>query len=81
MPRPAERVIFAWKADADADAAIRGDNLEDDVKGRVGDWILGVVRRLGDGNEEDCERNPPDVVAELGAELLMDEVAARGLNH
>ncbi|KAG2001069.1 hypothetical protein GB937_010553 [Aspergillus fischeri] len=81
MPRPAERVIFAWKADADADAAVRGDYLEDNVKGRVGDWILGVVRRLGNGNEQDCEGDPPDVMTELGAELLVDEVAARALDR
>jgi hypothetical protein len=28
MPRAAKRVIFPWKVDADADAAVGGDNLE-----------------------------------------------------
>lgn len=32
---------------------------------------------FGDADEEHGERDPPDVVAELGAQLLVHEVAAR----
>lgn len=63
MPRAAERVILTGEPDADPDAAVGRDGLEDDVEGGVGDGVVLEVGRFGDGDEEDCYRNPPDVVA------------------
>lgn len=31
---------------------------------------------FGDSDEKNCQRDPPDIVAQLGAELLVDGVAA-----
>ena len=51
VPRAAKRRIATGGTNADADTAVPGDNFEDDVEGGVGDWVLGVVGRLRDGDE------------------------------
>lgn len=63
VPGAAERGVRGGKADADADAAVGGDDFEDDVEGREGYGVIAVVVRFGDGDEEYGERHPPDVVA------------------
>ena len=76
MPAAGETVVDAGQADADADAAVGGNDFEDDVEDRIVDGIGLELARLGDGDEEDREDDPPEIVGELAAELLADEVAA-----
>ena len=79
MPRAAERVARAGESNADADAAVGRDDLEDDVEGGVDHRVVFVIGRLGDGDEENRDGDQPDVVAQLGADLLAYEVTAREL--
>lgn len=76
VPPAGEAVVLARQADADADAAVGGDDLEDDVEDGVIDGVGLELGGLGDGDEEHGEHDPPEVVGELAAELLADEVAA-----
>lgn len=76
MPTPAEAVRHIREADADADAAVGGDDFEEDVEDGVIDWVALELGGFGDGDEEHGEDDPPDVVGELAAELLADEVGA-----
>lgn len=76
MPPAGETVILPGKADADADAAVGGDDLEDDVEDGVIEGVGLELAGFGDGDEEHGEDDPPEVVGELAAELLADEVAA-----
>ncbi len=76
MPGPAETVAIPGDADGDADAAISGHALEDDVEDGEVDGVALELGGFDDGYEEDGERNPPQVVGELTAELLAEEVGA-----
>ena len=74
MPRAAEAIFLIRQADADADTAVPGHDLEDDVEdaehGRVGLEL----RALDHHDQEDGKREPPGVVRQLRAELLPHEV-------
>lgn len=63
MPVTAKRVILTRGTNAYTDAAVRGDDLEDDVEGREGDRGGFVVGGFGDADEEYGQCYPPDVVA------------------
>lgn len=76
MPRGTERGIRTRKAHTDADATVGGDDLEYDVQGRICHGHAAVIAGFCDGNEEDRESDPPKVMAQLGAQLLVDEVTA-----
>lgn len=54
VPPAAKGAVPAGDADADADAAVGGNNFKDDVEGGVADRIAIEIGRFGDGNEEDC---------------------------
>lgn len=75
-PFPAERVVFAGISNADTYIAISGDNLEDNVQSgkRQGFWV--VMIRLGDTDEKDGKTEPPYIVAQLEAELLVVDLTA-----
>ena len=77
MPAPAKGVGHVWQADGDTDAAVAGDDFEEDVEDRVVDWIAVELGGFCYGDEEDGEDDPPEVVGQLAAELLADKVAAR----
>lgn len=81
VPAATEAVRHVGQADADADAAVCGDDLEDDVEDGVVDGVAFELAGFGDGNEEDGEHNPPQVVRQLASKLLPDEIAARLLGH
>ena len=74
MPRAAEAIFLIRQADADADTAVPGHDLEDDVEdaehGRVGLEL----RALDHHDQEDGKHDPPGVVRQLRAELLAHEV-------
>lgn len=76
VPAARERVGLIGQACADADAAVAGDDLEDDVEHRVRHGVAVEVGHLDAGNEEDREHEPPEVVRKLAAYLLPDELRA-----
>lgn len=76
MPGAREGIRGPGHTSGDADAAVGGDGLEDDVEGAEDDGVAFELAGLGDGDEEDREGDPPEVVGELATELLADEVAA-----
>ena len=63
MPPTAEAVILVWQPNTDADAAVGGDNLENNVEDRVRDWIAIKLARFSDHNEEHREHDPPQVMS------------------
>lgn len=77
VPGATKGRICARITNTNTDTAVGGDNFEDDVEGRIAHRVLAIVGGLGNGNEKDREGNPPDVMAELRSELLVDKVAAR----
>ena len=79
MPAAAEAVVGAGQADADADAAVGGDDFEDDVEDGIGDGVALELARFDDVDEEHGKDDPPQVVGQLPAELLADEVGSRDL--
>lgn len=76
MPGAAKRIRRPWYTGTDAHGPIRGHGLEYDVKGREGNGVAFELAGFDDGDEEDGEGEPPDVVRELAAELLTHKVAA-----
>ena len=76
MPPAAKGVCNIGQADGDANAAVAGDDFEEDVEDGVVDGVAFELGGFGYGDEEDGEDDPPEVVGELAAELLADEVAA-----
>ena len=52
VPTAAEAVGGVGQANADADAAVGGDDLEDDVEDRVGHGVSLKLARLNDVDEE-----------------------------
>lgn len=63
MPAAAEAVILVWQPSTDADAAVAGDDLKNNVKDRVRDWIAVKLARFSDHNEEHREHDPPQVMS------------------
>ena len=76
MPATTERVSDVWQADRDTDAAVGGDDLEDDIEDRVIDRVALKLGCFRNGDEEHGEDDPPEIMGELGAELLPYEVGA-----
>lgn len=67
MPVAREAIRGRRQANGEADGAVGGDDLKDDVKGRIRDGIAFEGRGFGDSDEEDGEDDPPEVVGELTA--------------
>lgn len=61
-PAAAEGVGDVRQTDADADAAVGGDDLEDNVEDAVVDRVTVEGARLADGDEEYGEDDPPEIV-------------------
>ena len=76
VPAATEAIRHIGQTDTDAHASVRGDDLEDDVEDGIIDRVALELAGFGDGDEEDCEHDPPRVVRQLAAELLPDEVTA-----
>ncbi len=76
MPRTTKAVAIPGQADADADAAVGGHALEDDVENRKVERVAEELGCFDEGDEEDGQGEPPEVVGELGAELVEEEVGA-----
>lgn len=76
MPTPAKGISNVRQADGDAYAAVAGNDFEEDVEDGVVDGVAFELGGFCYGDEEDGEDDPPEVVGELTAELLADEVAA-----
>lgn len=74
VPGAGEAVRVPGHARADADGAVRGDHLEDDVEGREDDRVAGELALFDRLDHEDRDADEPEVVAELAAQLLSDEV-------
>lgn len=79
MPDSTERKVPAWIACANADAAVSGDHLKEDVEGRVSHGISVVIARFYDRDEEHGQRNPPEVMAKLVFQLFAKEVSTCAL--
>ena len=77
MPTSTKGICSVWQADGNAYAAVAGDDFEEDIEDGVVDWVALELGGFCYGDEEDSEDDPPQVVSELAAELLADEVAAR----
>ena len=75
MPRAGERICVPWNARGDTNAAVRGDDFENDIERRKDDWVSLKLPSLGDRDKEDCQTDPPKIVCELATQLLSDEVA------
>lgn len=54
VPAAAKGAVPAGDADANADAAVGGDNFKDDVERGVADRIAVEIGRFSDRDEEDC---------------------------
>lgn len=79
MPATRETIRLIRQAGAQTHGAVGTHGLEDDVERGVRDRMAGEVARLDDADDDDGEGDPPEIVGELGAQLLLDEVqAARG---
>lgn len=76
MPTPAETMRHVWKPNGNTHAAVCTDDFEEDVEDGVVDGIGFELGGFGDGDEEDGKDDPPDVMGELAAQLLADEVGA-----
>lgn len=63
MPPTAEAVILVWQPHTDADAAVGGNNLENNVEDRVRDWVAVKLARFSDHNEKHREDDPPQVMS------------------
>lgn len=63
MPPAAEAVGLVWQPNTDADAAVAGDDLENNVEDRVRDWIAVELASFSDHNEEHREHDPPQVMS------------------
>ena len=81
MPAATEAVREIWGADAEADAAVGGDDLEDDIEDGIVDGVALELARLRDHDEQDGQHDPPQVVRQLAAELLPHEVEARDIGR
>lgn len=78
MPRAAEGVILSGETHAYPHTPIGGDNLEDDIKSWESHRVMVVVGWLRDRDKQDRDSNQPNVVTELGTDLLANEVTAGG---
>lgn len=76
MPPARKAIRYIRQPHGEAYGPIGGNDLEDDVEDGVVDGVAFERGGLGDGDEEDGEDDPPEVVRQLAAELLADEVAA-----
>ena len=76
MPPATKTIRDIGQTDRNANAAVCGDDFEEDVEDGVGGGVGFELGGFGYGDEEDGEDDPPEVVGELAAELLADEVAA-----
>ncbi len=76
MPTSAKGIRNVRQADGDAHAAVAGNDFEEDIEDGVVDWVAFELGGFCYGDEEDGQDDPPEVVGELAAELLADEVAA-----
>lgn len=76
VPRTAEAVGLIWHADTDAHGAVGTDDLEDVVEYAKIDRVALIGARLDHVDEEHGKDNPPQIVRELAAELLPDEIAS-----
>ena len=76
MPTPAKGIGNVRQADGDAYAAVAGDYFEEDIEDGVIDWVAFELGGFCYGDEKNGEDDPPEVVGELAAELLADEIAA-----
>lgn len=62
MPAAAETVCRVRQADADADAAVGRNDLEDDIENGIGDRVTVELARLHDSDEENREDDPPQIM-------------------
>ncbi len=77
MPGSTEGICIPWYAGRNANTTISRDSFEDDIKRREHNGISLKLTSLDDGDEEDCNAYPPQIVSELAPKLLANEVAAR----
>lgn len=77
MPLATEGVGLAWVPDAHANAAIRRNHLENDFECRIVEWLQLIMILLGDRDADDGQGDPPQVMADLQAKLLIN-VATKG---
>ncbi len=77
VPAAAEAVCCVRQPDADADATVGRDDLEDDVENGIRDRIALELARFSNHDKEHCEHNPPQIMSQLAPELLTEEVAPR----
>ena len=73
-PAPGEGIRLIRKPRANTHTSIRGHNLEHDIKHRERDGIRCELRRFNNRDEKDREDQQPDIVCELRADLLADEL-------
>ena len=74
MPRPTETIRVPRHTDADADGAVRRHDFKQNIENRKNDGVAVELSRFDYTNKEDGEGDPPDIMPELAAELLPDEI-------
>src|SRR4051794_11662565 len=77
MPAAGKAVQLVWQAGTDPHAAVRADRLEYYIEHRVGYWVALKLRGLYYGDKDNRKDNPPQVVSQLGLELLLHEIPLR----
>ena len=76
MPPPTETIRLARQPRRNPHAAVSRHDFESDVEHAIRDGIAVEIRHLDAGDEEDGEDEPPEIVRELAAHLLADELRA-----
>ena len=76
MPPAGKTIRLGRQSDAQPHSAVGGNDFEDDVEDGISDGVAFEGGGFRDGDEEDGEDDPPEVVGQLAAELLPDEVAS-----
>jgi len=78
MPPTTKTIRLIWQSRANPHTPIPGHHLKCDIKNRVSDGIAIEVRDFNARDEKDGEDQPPEIVRELPADLLPDELRACG---
>ena len=74
MPRPTKTIRVPRHTNRNPDCAVRRHDFKQNIEYGEDDGVAVELSRFDYTNKEDGEGDPPDIMPELAAELLPDEV-------